>query len=305
MSNYSGGGTGAYTGLNQAGSAVSAAYRQNREFLPEVSLSELERIQKELHGMVGPRIILMNDDLVQIRRAVNVLMEEPDAVLADAMKKSRVVAMLSSDAAIGEHSLTGLKLGGATHLAMNLPKVLQPALDAFQNSRDANDLTYFLKCRGFKHPSSFLLTAVELGLKLVATGDQSLDQPERKAASIESIAIDVSNILDQDRAAKVILWASSHYLKRTKILKTCTSTVDYLSLNHKVFTIHSGNYLVDGGPLRKIVFDLSCPGIITSGKNRLIDNLATGIDGDNYGNWNAILLEPKPTLDSSYFLTND
>ena len=52
--------------------------------------------------------------------------------------------------------------------------------------------------------------------------------------------------------------------------------------------MHNGNHLVDGGPLRKIVFDLQCPLALTTGTNRTIDNLATGIEDDSYGDWDAI-----------------
>jgi hypothetical protein len=139
----------------------------------------------------------------------------------------------------------------------------------------------------------------------VAVGDQLVDQPERKASTVESIALDVANILDGGHRHRVILWASSQYLTRSKDRRVCNSALDYLALNYSVFNIHNGNYLIDGGPLRKIVFDLQCPGALTTGKNRIIDNLATGINGDTYGDWNAVLLQPRPTLDHSYFLTND
>jgi hypothetical protein len=276
-----------------------------KEFLPQISPAQIDKIKSELHGMIGQRIVLSNDGVVQVRRAVNVLLQDANAVLANAMSDARVVAILSSEPAAGAPAISSLREGGATHLAMNLPKSCQTALDKYQVTGNADVLRDLLKRWGFKHPLSLLQCAAGLGVKLVAVGDQMIDQPERKSASIESIALDVSNILDSEKRHKVALWASSPYLKRSNDKKICNSSLDYLALNYNVFSVHNGNYLVDGGPLRKIVFDLQCPGALTTGRNRIIDNLATGFDGDSYGDWNAILLQPRPALDHSYFLTND
>lgn len=276
-----------------------------REFLPQISPHQIEKIKSELHGMIGQRIVLSNDEVVQVRRAVNVLLQEPNTVLTNAMSNSRVVAILSSEPAAGVAFISALREGGATHLAMNLPKIFQPSLDKYQASGNKDVLNDLLKYRGFKHPLTLLEGAALLGIKLIAVGDQLTDQPERKGATIESIALDVANILDAEKRHNVVLWASSQYLKRSKDKTVCSSALDYLALNYSIFSVHNGNYLVDGGPLRKIVFDLQCPGALTSGRNRIIDNLATGIEGDVYGDWDAILLQPRPALDHSYFLTND
>ena len=276
-----------------------------REFLPQLSPSQIEKIKSELHGMIGQRTLLSNDDVVQVRRAVNVLLQDANTVLAQAMSSSHVVAVLSSEPTAGAPAISALHEGGATHLAMNLPKIFQPALDQYQASGNKDVLDHLLKSRGFKHPLTLIEGAAGLGIKLSAVGDQLIDQPERKAATVESIALDVSHILDADKRHKVVLWAGSQYLKRSRDSNTCTSSLDYLALNYEVFSVHNGNYLVDGGPLRKIVFDLQCPGMLTTGRIRIIDNLATGIADDIYGDWNAILLQPRPALDHSYFLTND
>jgi hypothetical protein len=312
MTNFFGNNAGAYSSTGHSARAA-ASYSMPRTFLPEITVEQLEDIQRELRNMVGPRVVLMNDNLVQIRRAINVLLEEPENYLVQTLQQSKLVALLSSDPEAGIVSLPALRKGGATHLAMNLPKVLQGALDAFQKSRNPQDLDYFLKVRGFKHPLAFLDKAAELGLKLVAVGDQSMDQADKQAASILSVAMDTSQIVDSDRFAKVILWASSPYVKRSQVEKACTSAVDYLRLNHKnMHAIHCGNYLVDGGPLRKIVFDMATPGIVRCGQNRLIDSLPTGIDIDDsgqrtdvYGRWNAIFLMAKPPGDFAYFLAQE
>jgi hypothetical protein len=290
---------------NPIGRVVPFSAGGAREFLPQISPEEMEKIKKELHGMIGRRIILTNDELEQIRRAINMLLEDPNAVLRNAMASHRLVAVLSSEPACGAPVISALREGGATHLAMNLPKIFQPALDHYQATGNKAVLNEMLKHRGFKHPLPMLETAVMCGVKLVAVGDQQMYEGDRRTASIESIAIDVSNLLDQSPRSRVVLWASDHYVRRTHDPKICLSSTDYLALNHKIFTVHNGNYLVDGGPLRKIVFDLQCPGALTTGKNRLIDGLSTGVEDSLYRDWDAILLQPQPLKDHSYFLTND
>ena len=292
-------------GQAQAGLVVPFATKAVREFLPQISIDQVEQIKREMNGMIGHRIILTNDEVIQIRRAVNIHMEDPNAVLRSAMAQTRLVAVLSSEPACGGAVISALREGGATHLAMNIPKTFQPALDHYQATGNKAVLNDLLKHRGFKHPLSMLESAVMCGVKLVCVGDQQLYDGERKAASVESIAIDVSNILDQAPVRRVVLWAGHQYLKRSHDRKVCLSAVDYLALNHKVFSVHNGNYFVDGGPLRKIVFDLQCPGAVTTGKTRLIDNLSTGTEGCYYSDWDAVLLHPKPLKDHSYFLTND
>jgi hypothetical protein len=285
----------------------SPAIDQNalKDFLPQLAPVQIDKIQSELHGMIGQRTVLSGEEIAQVRRAVNVLLQDPSTVLTNAMSSSRIVAILSSEPSAGAPSIPALQEGGATHLAMNLPKIFQPALDNYQLSNNREALSSLLKQRGFKHPLSLLESAAALGLKLVAVGDQMIDQPERKSASIESIALDVSSILDVEKRHKVVLWAGSQYLKRAKSKNNCVSSVDYLSLNYSLFIVHNGNYVVDGGPLRKICFDIQYPGALTTGTNRKIDNLPTGIEGDVYGDWDAILLQPRPAMDHSYFLTND
>jgi len=276
-----------------------------REFLPPISPAQIEQIKNELGGMIGQRIILSNDQIIQTRRAVNTHLQDTNVLLRSAMMDSRIVALLSGEPTAGAIAIAALREGGATHLAMNVPKIFQTSLDNFQSTANKTVVNDLLKISGFKHPLSLLQAAAELGIRLVAVGDQMTDQKDRKAASIESIAIDVSTLLDASNSNKVILWAGSHYIKRSPKKKECTSSLDYLSLNYPVFAVHNGNYLIDGGPLRKIVFDLQCPGAIASGKDRTIDSLPTGIDSNFYGDWEAILLQPKPALDHSYFLTNE
>ncbi len=276
-----------------------------REFLPQLSQAQIDKIKTELHGMIGQRTILSNEDVVQIRRAVNIILQEPHPVLVSAMDQARVVAVLSSEPANSAAVIASLYEGGATHLAMNLPKSFQPILDTFQASGIEEVLSDLPRARSFKHPIKLLAGAVSLGIKLLAVGDQQVDQSDRKVATIESIALDVANVLDERKSNKVVLWAGSQYIKRSGNRKNCQSALDYLALNYSVYSVHNGNYLIDGGPLRKIVFDLQCPGIIVTGRNRIIDNLYTGLEGDTYGHWNAILMQPRPSLDFSYFLTSE
>jgi len=291
--------------MGQHGLVVPFTTAAARQFLPEIGEDQIELIKAEMKGMIGHRMVLSSDEIVQIRRAVNIHLEDPNVILKNAMARTRLVAVLSSESACGGAVISALREGGATHLAMNLPKIFQPALDHYQATGNKAVLTELLKHRGFKHPLSLLETALMCGVKLVAVGDQQLYEGERKVASVESVAIDVSNILDQAPIHRVVLWAGQAYLTRSHDKKVCLSAVDYLALNHNVFCVHNGNYFIDGGPLRKVIFDLQCPGALSTGKTRLIDNLSSGVEGCRYGDWDAVLLHPKPLKDHSYFLTSN
>jgi hypothetical protein len=89
------GGINNFAGGTQRHRTAPFAANAVREFLPQISPDQIEKIKSEMRGMIGQRIVLNNDQIVQVRRAVNIFLQDANQILTDAMSSARIVAILS------------------------------------------------------------------------------------------------------------------------------------------------------------------------------------------------------------------
>lgn len=186
--------------------------------------------------------------LGQVKHEINALALEPGKQLIGAMKESRVLAIGElHDSAEGlRHEVAAmmknLQQAGATHLLLEMPITMKPALDKFLATGiyDVNDGSvphdkhfYLLEEPAYRE---LLLAAKSAGLAV-----QPLDMPDYfrrdRPERNEYMARGIKQVLEADAQNKVIFWGGNNHLNNTGPNHDYLSLAGQLRDRYKVTTV--------------------------------------------------------------------
>lgn len=208
---------------DKAPQQLDAATGDGKFIAEEVS----DKLLKKLEEMKIPKETAEN-----VLREINQFGQDPQEVLQNLMKKNRVLAIGESHQSpnpqrdLVTQSMADLKTAGATHLAIEAPMRIQPALDEFMRTGklDPKELPPLLRDADFM---KMLEAARTNGLKIVSVDrdgryQEGTENPDRPQSGDNEPYVDrdklmsenIGQILDADPKNKVVFFVGSAHLDR-------------------------------------------------------------------------------------------
>ncbi len=235
------------------------------------------------------------NELLAIKKEINAYGRNPEEMLVEAMKGNRVLAIGehhvdSSHRQLGAKMMPKLKQAGATHLALEVPAELQPALDAFMLTGSKDKLQGALR-----QYQAILGAAREAGLKVVAVDKRG------EAYRDNHMAAKISGILDSDPKNKVIFWVGAAHLECNNPHDKQPTAAALLKRKYSVCTIRALNEMVAGTPdsLESLTGELTKPVAISMRQASKISTLTDVVDPEypflvkRYGYWDQLIIYPR------------
>jgi len=294
----------------QSGNIYQAATQG--KFIPE----EVDpTVQKRLEQMHIPE-----QTAHEVLSEINRFGQDPESTLKALMQNNRVLAIGESHQSpnpqrdLGAQAMADLKAAGATHLAIEAPMYVQPALDEYMRTGrlDPKVLPPLLRDEDYMN---MLEAARKNGLKIVAVdanqkygeasdgGRNGGPREQRESGPPLNrdriMADNVSKILDQDPNNKVVFWVGSQHLNRSENPNFKTAA-DYLKEKTGTATA-APIYPNDRGaaiwPLPEITTHLQRPVAVPTDKAKTLGSLPEStyndINPEFMRDWDYVFIYPN------------
>ncbi|HEY9679117.1 MAG TPA: hypothetical protein V6C76_13995 [Drouetiella sp.] len=254
-----------------------------------------DKTQQLLEGKYG----VSRETADQARGEINKAGQDPTKVVSDAMKDNRVVAFGESHESPNPQrdflaqSMADLKKAGATHLAIEAPNTIQPALDEYMKT---GKLDPSVLPGDWNSPDclKILESARANGLKI-----QAVDIPHGKAfGSVDrdgAMAENVGNILKDDPNNKVVFWAGSQHLNQSGS-KDFPTAADTLKKQYSMATINPIYSRGEGGGgnvLGEVTEGVKAP-VAVKGSDAPTFGSLQPFSGQHARDWDYTIVYPTP-----------
>jgi len=285
------------------------AHAAGEDFLPVVvtdeelaSLASLEKTREELEA---------------IRSEINVFGEDPAEVAVRVLKEHQILGLgemhLSRDGhrKLGARLMPALREAGATHLALEVSRWVQPALDEFERSGqlDRGELPCLLADDEFL---DILESARHAGIKLVAADNRPeqrrdaaghtiaaepalVDQP-RELVWDEHMAFAIGQILDSDPAAKVVFWVGNMHLLDHRGQGRLITAARLLRQRFKLCTVMGADRAYTSCSLVRLTKNLRRAVAVSTSKAEQIKQFCRGTPAgpvcEPFGCWDYVFIYP-------------
>jgi len=252
------------------------------------------------------RLGTSREELERVREEIRQHGKEPRQAVIDLIRQNRVLALGETHLSpnpqrdFGASIIKDLKDAGATHLAIEADKQLQPILDEFMRTGnlDIKALPFGLRDPDF---ISLLNNAREAGLRIVAVDDHS-DENRRdgttRVTRDQHMANNISDILKENSNNKVVFWVGSGHLTRisdANVNREHRSASEILRDRYSVATVVPNIDRLDASTLTQMTPDLTRPTLVRTGDAPHLSRLrssALEIPKDWYGDVDYVLLYP-------------